>query len=106
MPGSYRREVSRGVNLPEVLTIRHQAYVDSATKKPGVRSLIRLDRYVTGSDGNPVAVGCHLVVTTPSDALIVSADVLAAITRITTVLSTAANNGLELASAFAINREQ
>lgn len=103
--GSQRREVSRGVNLPEVLTIKHQPYVDSATKKAGVRSVIRLDRYVTGSDGYPIAPECHLVIGVPSDALITSADVLACIARLVNMFQIG-NGGLDLGTEIAITRGQ
>lgn len=105
MSGSERREISRGVNLPEVLTVKHQAYTDSGTKIPGVRSVVRLDRYVTGTNGRPLAVSAYLVVTVPNDALVVTADVLAAVERIAQIIQED-DTGLDLAEEIFINREQ
>lgn len=103
--GSERREVSRGVNLPEVLTIKHQSYVDSATKLPGVRSVVRLDRHVAVTDGRIVPVAAYLVVAVPNDAMIESADVLAAVERIAQVIQED-DSGLDLADEIFINHEQ
>lgn len=102
--GSERREVSRGVNLPEILTIRHMDYVDSATKLPGVRSNVRLDRYIAGTQGI-IPVTASLTVAVPSDALITSADVLAAVERISQIIQED-DSGLDLADEIFINKEQ
>lgn len=103
--GSERREVSRGVNLPEVLSIKHQSYVDSATKLPGVRSVVRVDRHVAITDGRIVPVSAHLVVAVPNDAMIESADVLAAVERIAQVIQED-DSGLDLADEIFVNHEQ
>jgi hypothetical protein len=103
--GSERREVSRGVNLPEVLSIKHQPYVDAASKLPGVRSVVRLDRHVAISDGRILPVSAYLVVTVPNDALITSSDVLAAVERIAQVIQED-DSGLDLPDEIFINHEQ
>lgn len=41
--GSVRRNTALGLTSPRVLTIKHQDSVDSKTKEPKVRSLIRFD---------------------------------------------------------------
>jgi hypothetical protein len=102
--GSERREVSRGVNLPEILTIRHMDYVDSATKLPGVRSNVRIDRYIAGTNGI-IPVTASLTVAVPSDALVTSADVLAAVERIAQIIQED-DSGLDLADEIFINKEQ
>jgi hypothetical protein len=103
--GSERREVSRGVNLPEVMTVKSQDYTDSQTKKPGKRTVLRFDRYVAGTDGQPVAVSAYLVVAVPNDAAIVSADVLAVIARINGVIDATSPN-LDLGEEIFITGEQ
>jgi hypothetical protein len=103
--GSERREVSRGVNLPEVLTIKHQPYVDAATKLPGVRSVVREDYHVAISDGRIVPVSAYLVVAVPNDALVTSAHVLAAVERIAQIIQED-DSGLDLADEIFVNHEQ
>jgi hypothetical protein len=103
--GSERRETSRGVNLPEILTIRHQDYVDSGTKIPGVRSNVKIDRYVSLTNGRIVPVTASLTVTVPADALITSADVLAAVERIAQLIQED-DSGLDLADEIFVNKEQ
>jgi len=96
--GSERREISRGVNLPEVLSIKHSDYVDSATKKAGVRTVLREDYYVSLSDGQICPVSAYLVVAVPTDINVTSAHVTSAISRVVSCLRTAAQGtgGLDL----------
>jgi hypothetical protein len=103
--GSERREVSRGVNLPEVMTIRHQEYTDSATKLKGIRSVVRFDRHVALIDGRIAPVSAYLVVAVPSDPNIGSADVLAAVERIAQVIQED-DSGLDLPDEIFVNKEQ
>lgn len=103
--GSERREVSRGVNLPEVMTIKSQQYVDSGTKLPGKRTVLRFDRYVANTAGIPVPVSAYLVVAVPSDTAITSADVLAVVSRINGVIDATSPN-LDLADEIFVNGEQ
>jgi hypothetical protein len=42
---SERASITRGINTPDILTIQSQEYVDSATKVPGQRFLLRTDRH-------------------------------------------------------------
>lgn len=103
--GSERRETSRGINLPEVMTIKSQKYVDSATKLPGKRTVLRFDRYVAGTDGQPVVVSAYLVSAVPSDAAVTSADVTATLARIKGCIDDTAPN-LDLIDEIFINGEQ
>lgn len=103
--GSERRETSRGVNLPEVMSIKSQPYTDSATKVSGIRTVLRFDRYVEGTDGKPVAVTGYYVSAVPSDPAITSADVLAVIARINGVLDATSPN-LDLGEEIFVNKEQ
>lgn len=103
--GSKRREVSRGVNLPEIMTIKSKDYVDSATKKAGKSTVVRFDRYVAGTDGSPIAVSAYLVVMVPTDVAITSADVLAVVSRINGVIDATAPN-LDLADEIFVGGQQ
>jgi len=103
--GSERREVSRGVNLPEIMSIKSQAYIDSATKIAGRRTVLRFDRYVTGADSKPLAVTAYLVVAVPQDTGVVSADITAVVARILGVLDNTSPN-LDLGTNIFVNQEQ
>jgi len=70
--GSLRRETSRGTSLPTELLIKHEDYVDSKTKVPGVRTLVRLDYYMTMTDGVIRPVSLYVVCSKPSDPLVTS----------------------------------
>jgi hypothetical protein len=105
--GSERREVSRGVNLPEILTIKHSEYVDSATKLRGIRTLVRIDRYVAITDGRIVPVSFYCVAAVPADALITSADVVATKDRMVNLIHGATNtSGLDLGANLFVTKEQ
>jgi len=106
--GSERRETSRGANLPEVLTVKHQQIVDSATKLPARRSLCRFDRYVTLTGGSIAPVSAYVVVQTPLDSAVVSSDIQAVVARILGILSATSNPpvGLALGDAMFVNQEQ
>lgn len=103
--GSERREISRGVNLPEVMTIKSQPYTDSATKLSGTRTVLRFDRYVAGTGGVPIPVSAYLVVAAPTDAAVVSSDITAVIARILGVIDNTAPN-LDLGSNIFVSKEQ
>lgn len=103
--GSERREVSRGVNLPEVMSIKKQLVTDSATKLPTQRTVLRFDRYVAGTDGKPIPVSAYLVVSVPQDAAVVSADVLAVIARINGIIDATSPN-LDLGDEIFVTGEQ
>jgi hypothetical protein len=103
--GSERRETSRGATLPEIMTIKHQDAVDSASKRPITRSVLRFDRHVAMTDGSPSPVSAYVVVSAPKDAAVASADILAVIARIVSVLDDTSPN-LDLGSAIFVNKEQ
>lgn len=106
--GSVRTDVSRGVNLPEILTIKNQSYTDSSTKLPGRRTVVRIDRHVADSGGNIVTgLECHVVVAVPTSAAVTTADVQATLTRMITLLSgTTVTGGLDLKDEIFVNQEQ
>lgn len=103
--GSLRREVARGVNLPTELRISHQDYVDSATKLPGKRTLVRFDRYQALSTGVIAPVSAYVVVTHPSDTLVTGTEILAAFQNLIDLLQED-DSGLDLADEIFVNGEQ
>jgi len=103
--GSYRKEVSRGINLPTELRIAHSKYTDSKTKLPGTRSLVRFDRTVAGASGDPVVVSAYVVVTVPEDTAIVSGDITAVVGHILGLLDNTAPNLDKVTDVF-VNRLQ
>jgi hypothetical protein len=103
--GSERREISRGVNLPTVMTIKKQNYTDSTTKKAGVRTVLRFDRYLALEDGSIAPVSAYLVVATPTDTGVVSSDVLAVVQHIASTIQED-DSGLDLPEEIFVNGEQ
>jgi hypothetical protein len=105
--GSVRRESSRGPNLPEVLTIRHQDYIEASTKVPGVRTNIRLERFVAITSGQIVPVVASLTITVPQDVAIVATDVTKVKDRLVNLLHGTTNtSGLDLGDEILVNKEQ
>lgn len=103
--GSLRREVSRGVNLPTELKIAHSPYVDSATKLPGLRSLVRFDRVVNLTGGKTATVSAYVVVTRPNDPTIVNADITAVVQHLVSFLQED-DSGLDLMDEVFLNQLQ
>lgn len=59
-----RQSTTRGLNTPDVLTVRSQDYVDSATKLPGSRFTARIDASeIVGS--NTVVTSAYFVIAVP-----------------------------------------
>lgn len=106
--GSLRREVSRGANLPTELKVATQDYVDSATKVPGTRTVVRFDRHVALSDGRIApGVSAYTVVSVLKDAEITATDINAATGHLINMLGVASNtNGLGLNDEVFVNKEQ
>jgi hypothetical protein len=105
--GSLRREIARGATLPTELLIKHQDYVDSATKQPGSRTLVRLDHYMTMTDGVIRPVSLYLVLARPTDPLVTAAIIEALEAQMVNLLHSATNtSGLDLVTEILANREQ
>ena len=102
--GSERREISRGVSLPEIMTIKSQDYVDSSTKIAGVRTVLRFDRHLLMSTGVIAPVSAYLVVTRPKDTGVVTADVQVVVERIVHTIQED-DSGLNLADNIFVNGE-
>jgi hypothetical protein len=104
--GSLRTEVSRGVNLPETLQIRHTPYAATPTQSAGVNSQVRFERVVESAvEGSLSSVVATLTVRVPSDAGIESTDVTNVIQRLVTLLQED-DSGLDLADEIFVNKEQ
>lgn len=104
--GSERRETSRGANLPEILTIKHSEVVDSSTKLKSTRSVVRLDRHMELEAESKVApVSAYIVVQRPNSASVTSADILAVVQRLVTILQED-DTGLDLMDEIFVNLEQ
>jgi hypothetical protein len=105
--GSLRREVARGATLPTELQIKHAEYVDSATKKAGVRTLTRFDHYMTMTDGKIEPVSLYLVLARPNDPLVTAAIITALEAQMVNLLHGTTNtNGLDLEGEILSVREQ
>lgn len=103
--GSKRREVSRGPALPTELKIAHTPYVDSTTKLPGMRSVVRFDRYQALSSGKIAPVSAYIVVTRPTDTLVTGTEILATCENLIGLLQED-DVGLDLMDEIFVNQEQ
>jgi hypothetical protein len=105
--GSLRRETSRGANLPTEILIKHQPYVDSKTKKSGRRTLVRIDYYMTMTDGKVEPVSYYCVLARPTDPLVTGAIIQALQAFMTNLLHGTTNtDGLDLQEEILVNGEQ
>lgn len=105
--GSLRREISRGASLPTELSIKHQPYVDSATKKAGKRTVVRIDYYMTMTDGAIQPVSMYTVLAAPTDPLVTAAITNAMSAMLVNILHGTTNtNGLDLKDEVFANKEQ
>lgn len=105
--GSLRREISRGANLPTELLIKHQEYTDTASKMPGIRTLVRFDHYMTMTDGNIRPQSLYLVRATEVDPLVTAAIIESLEAQMVNLLhSTTNTSGLDLVTEILANREQ
>jgi hypothetical protein len=63
---SVRQSISRGINKPDTMTVQNQDYVDSATKLPGRRYLIRFDRVnINATTGERYVTSAYVVYQIP-----------------------------------------
>lgn len=105
--GSLRRETSRGASLPTELLIKHQEYVDSSTKQAGIRTLVRLDYYMTMTDGVIRPVSLYTVLSKPSDPLVTAAIITSLEAMMVNLLHGTTNtSGLDLEGEIFSNGEQ
>lgn len=66
--GSERRSSARGINLPDILSIKRQGSVDSKTKQNTTRYVARFDRWNETSEGVRYNTALYLVVAVPEAA--------------------------------------
>lgn len=105
--GSLRREISRGASLPTELLIKHQDYVDSATKVAGRRTLVRFDYYMAMTDGVIRPVSYYAVLAAPTDPLVTSTITDGLENMMTNLLHSSTNtSGLDLQTEILGNKEQ
>lgn len=91
------------------LSIAHQDYVDSKTKVPGTRSVMRFQQDASNvTTGQSLIAFAQLTVGRPTDATITDGDILALVDCIRQMLATTSADAaaLDLASAFAVTGEQ
>jgi hypothetical protein len=103
--GSERREISRGVNLPEIMRVRHSEYTDNKTKLPGVLSSLQFERHMELTDGRIAPVVVTLSCRVLQDANITSADVAATVERVVNTIQED-DTGLDLADEIFVSRQQ
>jgi hypothetical protein len=77
--GSLRREISRGINLPQELRIKHRTVTDTKTGLKSQQDLMQFDRIMLLSSGLYAPVRVKLTVESPVDSGVASADVLATV---------------------------
>jgi hypothetical protein len=104
--GSVRREISRGVSLPEIMQVKHQNYVDSASKRPGRQSALIFEYYKATTDGEilPVVRGT-LKLQVLTDPAVGSTEILAVLERIISTIQED-DTGLDLGDNIFVNQEQ
>jgi hypothetical protein len=103
--GSLRRETSRGLQLPHLLTIKHREVIDSKTKKPVQQDLVQVDRVMLLSDGSYAPIRVKLTAEIPVDSGVAGSDVLAAVELIAQIIQED-DSGLDLADEIFVNKEQ
>lgn len=104
--GSLRRETSRGANLPELMQIKHQAYTDSVTKRPGNQSVLIFEYTKALADGTIAAVArASLKVQSLTDSNVGTAEIQAVLSRIIGTIQED-DSGLDLGDEIFVNHEQ
>lgn len=78
---SQRQSIARGVNTPDVMTIKSQDYVDTKNKVPGRRHTCRLDRVDTDANGVLITTSAYFVIAVPSTVTQAQLDVIVATFR-------------------------
>lgn len=104
--GSLRREVSRGLNLPETMQVKHQTYIDSVTKRPGNQSALIFEYTKALADGTIAVVArATLKVQSLIDTAVSSTEIQAVLERIIGVIQED-DTGLDLDDEIFVNKEQ
>jgi hypothetical protein len=85
--GSERRSTARAVNTPDLMIIKSQSYVDSATKVAGNRYTGRIDRVSVDANGQKYTTSAYFVIAVPEIAT--STDVTNVVTTFKAVVADA-----------------
>lgn len=75
---SSRKSIARGINTPDYLIVKSQAYVDSKTKVSGQRYTIRFDRVDIDASVREIISTAYLVIGVPSTVTQAQLDVVVA----------------------------
>jgi len=67
--GSERRSTARGINLPDVMSVKRQDAVDTKTKVSTKRYLVRFDRVCLDATGQEYTTSAYVVFVVPSIAV-------------------------------------
>jgi hypothetical protein len=103
--GSLRREISRGVNLPEEMRILNKDIVNSKTKLVEHQTSLQILCTYAGTDGLPIDVVATLTLRTPKDPALTSNQAKAPIVRLLGILDDTSPN-LDLVDEIFVVREQ
>jgi len=107
--GSERRVAGTAPNLPIIMTIKAQEYVDSKTKVPGRRTVLRIDQHLALETGGTIApLSAYLVVSVPQGSLVSGNNIQNIIQDIVRVvgMGVAAGDQLSLSQAIFSTGEQ
>lgn len=66
--GSKRQSNARGINTPDVMTVKSQDYTDSKTKVPGRRRTVRLEHHDLDANGDKNISSASFTLQIPSTA--------------------------------------
>lgn len=75
---SLRQSTTRGINTPDKLFVRSQAYTDSVTKVPGTRYVARFDRHDTDANNAKIISSVYVVLQVPETVTTAQYDVIVA----------------------------
>lgn len=104
--GSMRREVSRGLNLPETMQVKHQTYTDSVTKRPGTQSALIFEFTKALADGTIAVVArATLKVQSLIDSNVGATEITNVLERVITTIQED-DSGLDLGGEIFVNKEQ
>jgi len=104
--GSLRQDITRGISLPENMLIKHQDYVDSATKRPGKQSALIFEYVKALSDGTLAVVArATLKVQSLTDTNVGATEIQAVLENVVQTIQED-DSGLDLDDEIFVNREQ
>jgi hypothetical protein len=104
--GSLRREVSRGMNLPELMYVKHQVVKDPSTSRQKSQDVLIFEYVGALADGTIATMSrATLKVESLIDTAVTGAIVLANIERIVNTIQED-DTGLDLADEIFVNKQQ